>query len=176
MKFFTFLFSLSLLTGSISFAQTAKLTDSEILKQYRKLKHDLEEKARTIKDLPYATEAEKEEAKENYKLVSKTFNQFIAAAESDFAEAKSKGYEMKIEEFDNSLFEDLMLLYKIYEENFIEQYEGMVGFSTKPVLPNNLEETIKNCEDKKRCGLPVNSKVIENYIATRGKVEKWANL
>lgn len=178
MKFLLFVGALFVCNFASAQGQGAKISDSEILVQCKHLKHDLEDKAITLKSLPSANKADLEEIKESYNFVSKSFDNFISTLENKIKESELTGTRMVVGDFDRTSLQEFLTLYKQYEDAFIQKYEVMVGFSPNPGLPADLDERVASCtlSPSQRCRMIIASNDVKTYIATSARTEKWANL
>jgi len=168
---FSFCFSFS------AFAQIAPGTiiSSEIVKQYRKIKNDLEDKAKTAKDLPKANRKDVEDLQASYNLVQKTSSEFLKSLSAEIENANNTGRQLQLADFDKAHLTEVYSLYNRYQEEFLVKYENLVGETTRPVMSTAKLDTKvgANTSDTK---LTVTNDEMKSYVDKDLAVENWSDL
>ena len=168
---FSFCFSFS------AFAQIGPGTiiNSEIVKQYRKIKNDLEDKAKTAKDLPKANHKDVEDLQASYKLVQKTSSDFLKSLSAEIENANNSGRQLQLADFDKAHLTQVYSLYNRYQEEFLIKYENLVGQTDRPIMNTaRLDSKVgTNNSDSK---LTVTNDEMKLYVDKDLAVENWSDL
>ena len=115
----------------------------DVLRCYRRMKFDMEEKARNVKESKDATLQEKTMFEEEYARLRKGFNHFVGEVGDRVDEAN--GQPMNVCDLNKGQLKELMALYRQYETSFLQRYEEVMGTHEHPLMEAGFAEKVQTC-------------------------------
>jgi hypothetical protein len=134
-----------LATAQASGTTEGWIQQADVIRCYRKVKLDMEERARNVKDMS-VSEAEKEAFQNEYNVLRKDFNQFISQFSHEIEMAN--GTPINFCDLSKAQLEHFLDLYSKYESGFLEHYEQITGTHPKPLMEAEFASNIKECDPK----------------------------
>ena len=133
-----FAFAFSALTTGACFAQAMRgaygFSDSQVITDCKRMKVDLEERAKTLLDQKESiSKKDLAEMEESYRKVSHEIKVFSQIVEGDILDAEESSAPLDVAAFDNDHCNDIAELYKMYNDEFLVRYEAVIGKHTKPM-------------------------------------------
>ena len=151
---------------------TAGYSDSQVFNDCKRIKFDLEERAKTLMQLPGISKKDLSSVEINYRSVSKEIEAFSFMLEQDVLDAEEQNTPLDVTAFDNEHCEDIAELYKMYNDDFLVGYETIVGKNIKSLA-------IRNCQADKVSSRSLLSVNLNSYKAFRDnnlRPQAWSKL
>jgi hypothetical protein len=148
---FSFLFFFVLCAPFLASAQeesakTGLIQQADVIRCYRRVKLDMEDKARNVKDMKKVSLEDVEKFQAQYNALRKDFNQFLAQFTDEIDAAN--GTPIDFCDLNKTQLEQFLTLYAQYESGFLDHYEQLTGTNPKPLMEAGFTANIKNCEPK----------------------------
>jgi hypothetical protein len=142
-----------------------------VMRSYTKIKSDMEEKARTVKEMPELNPAQREDFELAYKAFQRQCNHFVTEFSSDLAEADRTKEPISTQKISGQFQEEFDALYKNYEEEIVVRYESLTGRTSRPLLKaRNYADTTPDQP------MMVDMKAYRRQVEPELRVTSWATL
>lgn len=119
---------------------------ADVLRTYRRVKLDMEEKARNVKGMRGVKEADVEAFEAQYSKLRKDFNQFVQGFGAEVRHAN--GAPLNLCELSRGQLYDFMKLYHAYEEQFLVRYEEIIGTRERPLIEAGFADNVMACNPR----------------------------
>ena len=150
----------------------AQFTDSEVFSDCKRVKYDLEDRAKTLMELPGISKRDLTEIENHYRKVKREIEVFSQLIEQDVLDAEANNKPIDVVAFDNEHCDDIAELYKMYNDEFLSRYETAIGENTKPMAA-------RDCQTKRsepRGLLSVNLDAYKTFRDNNLRPQAWGKL
>lgn len=121
----------------------ALIQQADVLRMYRRMKLDMEDKARNVKEMKGAASQDVEAFQNEYVRLRKDFNGFLSQFSSQVDAAN--GSPINLCDLSRAQLSDFLRLYQDYERNFLSRYEDIIGTHEHPLIDAGFADQVQAC-------------------------------